>query len=77
MPTDTDNRVLTWGVNDNCALGRDTTWEGRAIDALNPYESAPSEVDWSRSQLPPGVQFCSDDEAYTGSMVAYTTGVTG
>ena len=50
MPTATDNRVLTWGVNDNCALGRDTTWEGRAIKALNRYESAPSEVDWSRSQ---------------------------
>lgn len=23
-----DNKVLTWGVNDNSALGRDTTWNG-------------------------------------------------
>lgn len=23
-----DNQVLTWGINDNHALGRDTTWEG-------------------------------------------------
>ena len=27
-----DNKVLTWGVNDLSALGRDTTWEGRMRD---------------------------------------------
>lgn len=27
-----DNRILTWGVNDQGALGRDTTWEGGLKD---------------------------------------------
>ena len=58
-----DNKILTWGVNDQSALGRDTNWEGglRDIDddksdnssadgsdtGLNPRESLPSEVDVS------------------------------
>jgi regulator of chromosome condensation len=49
-----NNRVVTWGVNDKGALGRDTTWEGklRDMDAddsdadddddLNPLESTPT-----------------------------------
>ena len=28
-----DNRILTWGVNDHGALGRDTSWEGQLVDA--------------------------------------------
>lgn len=28
-----DNKILTWGVNDNGALGRDTTWGGGLRDA--------------------------------------------
>ncbi|KAL1878015.1 hypothetical protein VTK73DRAFT_8239 [Phialemonium thermophilum] len=54
-----DNKILTWGVNDQGALGRDTTWEGglRDVDAedsesedsddtgMNPKESTPAEVD--------------------------------
>ncbi|KAI9673372.1 MAG: hypothetical protein M1817_002834 [Caeruleum heppii] len=55
-----DNRILTWGVNDQGALGRDTTWDGgmRDVDAqsdcsddsdmdsgLNPKESEPGFVD--------------------------------
>ena len=68
-----DGKILTWGVNDQGALGRDTTWEGglRDVDAsedsdsdddeddngLNPRESLPGEVDWSKVQLPPGTQF--------------------
>lgn len=27
-----DNKILTWGVNDLGALGRDTKWEGRLVD---------------------------------------------
>ncbi|OIW24638.1 RCC1/BLIP-II protein, partial [Coniochaeta ligniaria NRRL 30616] len=54
-----DNKLLTWGVNDNCALGRNTQWDGglRDVDAeeeddpeesgLNPLESTPMEVDTS------------------------------
>jgi regulator of chromosome condensation len=48
-----DQKILTWGVNDNGALGRDTAWEAptRGIDeddededeedSLNPKESTP------------------------------------
>ncbi len=47
-----DNKILTWGVNDQGALGRDTTWDGGMKDAdddesvesdsgLNPKESTP------------------------------------
>jgi regulator of chromosome condensation len=54
-----DQMILTWGVNDNGALGRDTTWEAptRDIDAdsddeedegddmvLNPKESTPTAI---------------------------------
>lgn len=58
-----DNKIFTWGVNDNSALGRDTKWDGglRDMDApedsgsdddddesgLNPLESTPMEVDYS------------------------------
>lgn len=65
-----DNKIMSWGVNDNGALGRDTTWEGglKDMDAndddsddddeddngLNPKESIPAEVDWSETKLPEG-----------------------
>ncbi|KAG5951655.1 hypothetical protein E4U53_002565 [Claviceps sorghi] len=52
-----DNKILTWGVNDEGALGRDTTWEGGLKDVdgeasdsededgeLNPRECSPVEV---------------------------------
>lgn len=52
-----DNKVLTWGVNDEKALGRDTTWDGgmrdvaEADDAdseddadLNPREAMPTAI---------------------------------
>ncbi|XP_044718982.1 regulator of chromosome condensation (RCC1) repeat domain-containing protein [Hirsutella rhossiliensis] len=53
-----DHRILTWGVNDQGALGRDTAWEGNLRDAdkdegsdsgsddddsgINPLESTPT-----------------------------------
>jgi regulator of chromosome condensation len=54
-----DNKILTWGVNDQGALGRDTTWDGGLRDAededsdseddddtgMNPKESTPEEID--------------------------------
>ncbi|TGJ82357.1 hypothetical protein E0Z10_g6421 [Xylaria hypoxylon] len=56
-----DNRVLTWGVNDDKALGRDTTWAGGVRDAdaddsddedededdsgVNPLESTPTLIE--------------------------------
>lgn len=52
-----DNRILTWGVNDDGALGRDTAWEGGLRDAdrededsddedsgLNPKEATPTAI---------------------------------
>ncbi|KAI9933383.1 hypothetical protein ASPWEDRAFT_43187 [Aspergillus wentii DTO 134E9] len=54
-----DNKILTWGVNDQGALGRDTAWEGgyKDIDdnksdsdsddddsGLNPHESTPTAI---------------------------------
>ena len=58
-----DNKILTWGVNDQGALGRDTNWDGGLRDItedggsddsdsegdgeLNPHESTPGAVDFS------------------------------
>ncbi|KAI1827248.1 regulator of chromosome condensation [Xylaria intraflava] len=49
-----DNKIITWGVNDRGALGRDTTWDGglRDVNAesddddeqLNPHESTPTQL---------------------------------
>jgi len=53
-----DNKILTWGVNDQGALGRDTTWDGGMKDldddksdasdeddnGLNPRESIPTAI---------------------------------
>lgn len=64
-----DNQVLTWGINDNRALGRDTAWEGRMKDIkeedetasedsavdLNPAESTPAAV--LGHKFPPGTNF--------------------
>lgn len=65
-----DDKILTWGVNDDRALGRDTTWEGGVRDVddedsdsdddddtgLNPNESTPGEVDFTNIKLP-GTKF--------------------
>lgn len=64
-----DNKVLSWGVNDQGALGRDTTWEGGLKDiddaesddsddddaGLNPHESTPAAVEFT--DLPEGTLF--------------------
>ncbi|KAI0547220.1 regulator of chromosome condensation 1/beta-lactamase-inhibitor protein II [Xylaria curta] len=60
-----DNKIVTWGVNDNNALGRDTQWDGglRDIDAdsddgdeeLNPLESTPTEI--PAEHFPSGTRF--------------------
>lgn len=56
-----DNKILTWGVNDQGALGRDTSWDGGLRDVadedsdsdddedtgMNPKESTPAEIDTS------------------------------
>ena len=64
-----DNKILTWGVNDVGALGRDTTWEGglKSIDednsvdsddegsGLNPLECTPTPI--LASDFPEGTTF--------------------
>lgn len=58
-----DNKVLTWGVNDQGALGRDTKWDdSQANDSdddddsgLNPLESAPTEI--NMDNVAPGTKF--------------------
>jgi len=53
-----DNRILTWGCNDEGALGRDTSWDGGLVDineddestensdsGVNPREVSPGEID--------------------------------
>lgn len=60
-----DNKIITWGVNDHAALGRDVEWDGgfRDIDAsdsdesgdLNPYESTPIAI--PSECFPPGEIF--------------------
>ncbi|MCJ1469464.1 hypothetical protein MMC07_008097 [Pseudocyphellaria aurata] len=73
-----DGLIFTWGVNDQGALGRDTTWDGgmRDIDGsddddqdsngLNPRESTPTAI--SRESFPPGVVFvqlaCGDSNTF-------------
>ncbi|KAI0160745.1 regulator of chromosome condensation 1/beta-lactamase-inhibitor protein II [Xylariaceae sp. FL1272] len=62
-----DNKIITWGVNDNNALGRNTSWEGglRDVDAdsvedddgdLNPLESTPTAI--PATCFPSGTRFC-------------------
>lgn len=61
-----NNEIVTWGVNDKGALGRDTDWEEplRDMDAessdedddhLNPLESTPTAV--PSDSFPPGTVF--------------------
>ncbi|KAJ4009574.1 hypothetical protein NW752_009165 [Fusarium irregulare] len=65
-----DNKILTWGVNDQGALGRDTNWDGGLRDmdkaedsdsededdtGINPKESTPSAV--SDEHFAPGTKF--------------------
>lgn len=63
-----DNRILTWGVNDKGALGRDTAWDGGLVERredgeedsdhgekINPKEATPGEVEMR--DVPDGTVF--------------------
>lgn len=60
-----DNKILSWGVNDCFALGRNTDWDGGLRDAdaesddedgdLNPLESTPMAID--SGHFPPETKF--------------------
>jgi regulator of chromosome condensation len=60
-----DNKILTWGINDLDALGRDIVWDGGLVDMndnnadsgaeLNPKEATPTIID--TSNIPEGTVF--------------------
>ncbi|KAI0144420.1 RCC1/BLIP-II [Xylariaceae sp. FL1272] len=83
-----DNRILTWGVNDDKALGRDTTWDGglRDVDAedsdsddeddddsgLNPLESTPTQI--ADGELLPDDRICKVVATDSASFALTTDG---
>lgn len=66
-----DNKILSWGVNDQGAVGRDTNWDGGLIDmddnksessddsdddtGMNPKESTPTAI--PSDKFPEGTVF--------------------
>jgi regulator of chromosome condensation len=50
-----DNKILTWGVNDQCALGRDTDWDGglRDMDSKSDCSDDSDDSDDSDTGLNP------------------------
>lgn len=81
-----DNRILTWGVNDDKALGRDTTWAGGVRDAdaedsdeddeddtgVNPLESTPTEIE--RGELEDSDIICKVAATDSASFLLTTDG---
>ncbi|KAK0751438.1 regulator of chromosome condensation 1/beta-lactamase-inhibitor protein II [Schizothecium vesticola] len=80
------NTILTWGVNDQGALGRDTTWEGGLRDAddedsdsdsedsgLNPRESTPAEV--NMAGVPEGTKWAKIVASDSATFALATSGL--
>jgi len=81
-----ENKIFTWGVNDQGTLGRDTTWDGglRDVDAeasdseddedtgLNPRESTPAEID--TSAIPEGTIWAQVVASDSATFALTTTG---
>jgi regulator of chromosome condensation len=78
-----DNKIVTWGVNDNGALGRDTAWDGGLRDIggdsdqedgeLNPLESTPTAI--PTSAFPPGMRFAQVAAGDSCSFAVTDTGL--
>ena len=82
-----DNRIVTWGVNDNGALGRNTDWEGGLRELrsdegseeeedegeLNPQESIPTPI--SVDVFPPGTEFVQVAASDSCSLALTSTGL--
>lgn len=66
-----DNKVVTWGVNDHGALGRDTSWDGD--ETANRHESTPCEV--SPSHFPPGARITQVAASDSCSLALTDTGL--
>ncbi|KAK5715093.1 hypothetical protein LTR15_010509 [Elasticomyces elasticus] len=62
-----DNKILSWGVNDQGALGRDTTWDGglKDMDAAGGDDSSDDEEDDNglnpKESIPGEVDFSGND----------------
>lgn len=78
------NKIVTWGVNDKGALGRDTAWEGGLRDAdasdseseegdLNPKESTPTDI--PASAFPEGTKFVQVTAGDSSSFALTDTGL--
>ncbi|KAK1828505.1 putative regulator of chromosome condensation protein [Podospora conica] len=80
------NTILTWGVNDQGALGRDTTWDGGLRDAdeedsdsdsedsgLNPRESTPAEV--NMASVPEGTKWAKIVASDSATFALATSGL--
>ncbi|KJZ72259.1 hypothetical protein HIM_08300 [Hirsutella minnesotensis 3608] len=77
-----EGRIVTWGVNDEFALGRDTHWnpEIHDVDAvpdhdaeLNPLESTPTAI--PDAHFPPNTRFCQVAAGDSYSMALTDTGL--
>lgn len=82
-----DSKIMTWGVNDLGALGRDTTWEAPTRDLnseedsdvdsddadMNPHESTPTAVD--ASYFPAGTKFVQVAAGDSCSFALTSTGL--
>ncbi|KAH8676909.1 regulator of chromosome condensation 1/beta-lactamase-inhibitor protein II [Ilyonectria robusta] len=66
-----DNKVVTWGVNDHGALGRDTSWDGD--ETANRHESTPCEV--SPLHFPPGARIIQVAASDSCSLALTDTGL--
>jgi regulator of chromosome condensation len=84
-----DNKILTWGVNDQGALGRETPQEGKMKDitngadsdsdsddegeGLNPSEAEPRAID--PSHFPEGTKFSQLVASDSATFVTTDTGL--
>ncbi|KAJ2956823.1 hypothetical protein NQ176_g11295 [Zarea fungicola] len=78
-----DNKIVTWGVNDNEALGRNTQWDGGLRDVddesddsesqLNPFESTPTAI--SSEHFSVGTQFVDVAAGDSCSLALTSTGL--
>ena len=78
------SKILTWGINDEGALGRDTSWDGglrdveaedsdSCSDQLNPIESTPTEV--PAHHFPKGTTFSQVAAGDSTTFVLSTDGL--
>ena len=72
-----DNEILTWGVNDQGALGRETAQKGKMKDVssegLNPFEAEPGKID--HKHFPEDTKFAQLVASDSATFVVTDTGL--